>query len=68
MTWILLSQYVQGFHELVLLDLAMGSQVTACGAVVHEVVLGEETLGTCVISSGEVYLGEKEGIICITWA
>ena len=68
MTWVLLSQDIQGFLELVLLDLAMGGQVTACGAVVHEVVLGEEALRTGVVASGEVYLGQKEGIVCITWA
>ena len=68
MTRVLLSQDIQGFLELVLLDVAMGSQVTACGAVVDEVVLGEEALSTGVIAGGEVYLGQKEGIDCITWA
>ena len=68
MTWILFSQYIQGFLELALLDLAMGSQVTACGAVIHKVVLGEEALSACVVPSREVYLGKEKGIVGITWA
>ena len=68
MTWILLSQYVQGFLELVPLDLTMGSQVTTCRAVVDKVMLSKEALSTGVISSREVNLGKEKGILCITWA
>ena len=67
MARVLTSQYVQGFLELVLFGLAMCGQVAACGTVVDKVMFGEEALGACVITGGEVYLGKEECIIGVAY-
>lgn len=66
MARVFLPQYIQGFFELVLLDLAMGGQVAAGGTVVDKVMLSEEALGSSVIAGREMNLGQEKGVFSIT--
>lgn len=58
----MITQYRQGLFELILFDVAMGSQVAASGASRDKVFPGQEGQGSRVIVVGEMYLGEPKGV------
>ena len=65
---VLLSKYIQSVLELVLLDVTMSCEVSACWAMFDKIVLGEKALGTGVIARGEVDLGKEEGVIRVAYS
>ena len=67
MCGVLLPKYAQRVLEPVLLDMAMGCEVSACWAVVDEIVLCEEALGACIVTGGEMNLSEEESIVGVTF-
>ena len=65
MVGIFITEDIQGLFESVLLDLAVGCKVSTGGAVIDEVVLGQEALSSYIVARRKVYLGQEEGIVCI---
>ncbi len=59
----LVTQGCKGILEFGLLNTAVSGKVSACRAVVDEPMLLEEGQGARVVASGEVDLGQPEGII-----
>ena len=62
MRWIVIAQYRQGLLELVLLDVAVGSQVTAGGTPRDKVFAGQKGQGARVVVIGEMHLGQPKSI------
>lgn len=62
MRWIVIAQYRQSLLELVLLDVAVGSQVTAGGTPRDKVFAGQKGQGARVVVIGEMHLGQPESI------
>jgi hypothetical protein len=64
---ILLAQDAEGFFEPSLLDQTVSGQISTRWISSDKVLFGEEALGASVVASGEVDLGQPEGIFVIFW-
>ena len=64
---VLVSQDGNSFFILVLLDVAVGSQVSAGGVTSDEVVFRQEALCAGVVARGEVDLGEPECVLVVIY-
>lgn len=63
MAWILVSKHIQSILVFQLFYLTVSGQISASWAMIDEVVLGEEALGTSIVSSGKMNLCKEESII-----
>lgn len=65
---VVLSEHGKGLVELVLLDVAMGGEVSAGGASSDQVFPVQQREGSGIVVIGEVHLGEPEGVrvaVCV---
>lgn len=62
MRWVVISQYRQSLFELILLDVAVGSQVPAGGAPRDKVFAGQKGQGARVVVVGKMHLGQPKSI------
>lgn len=65
MCGVLFAEDIECFFESILLDQAVSSKVPAGGVSCDQILLGEEALGSSIVASGEMDLGEPEGIFVV---
>lgn len=64
---IALPQDSQGLVESRLFDQAVSGKIATGRVAADEVLLGEERLRTCVVSSRKVDLGQPKGIVVVVY-